>query len=62
MRKYDGASQDRIASPIEGLTQSRVSRVMRGHDRDGDDLLISLTRRDLLPNQFVSLRWDFPRA
>jgi hypothetical protein len=26
MRKYDGASQDRICSPVEGLTQSRVSQ------------------------------------
>jgi hypothetical protein len=33
MRKYDGASQDRISSPVEGLTQSRVSRIMRGDDR-----------------------------
>nr|MDT0666199.1 helix-turn-helix domain-containing protein [Micromonospora sp. DSM 115978] len=33
MKKYDGASQDRIASPVDGLTQSRVSRIMRGEDR-----------------------------
>jgi len=33
MKKWDGASQDRIASPVEGLTQSRVSRIMRGEDR-----------------------------
>jgi peptide deformylase len=32
MRKYDGASQDRIASPVEGLSQGRVSRIM--HDKD----------------------------
>ncbi len=32
MRKYDGASQDRISSPIEGLSQSRVSRIARGED------------------------------
>jgi transcriptional regulator with XRE-family HTH domain len=32
MRKYDGASQDRIASPVEGLTQSRVSKIVRGED------------------------------
>ncbi|KPM53350.1 XRE family transcriptional regulator [Frankia sp. R43] len=30
MRKYDGASQDRVSSPVRGLTQSRVSRVMSG--------------------------------
>lgn len=33
MKKYDGASQDRIASTIDGLTQSRVSKIMRGQDR-----------------------------
>jgi transcriptional regulator with XRE-family HTH domain len=33
MRKYDGASQDKIASPVAGLTQSRVSKIMRGVDR-----------------------------
>ncbi len=33
MRKYDGASQDRIASPIAGMTQGRVSKIMRGEDR-----------------------------
>jgi Helix-turn-helix len=32
MSKYDGASQDNIASPVEGLTQSRVSRIMNGKD------------------------------
>ncbi|WP_322770370.1 helix-turn-helix domain-containing protein [Frankia sp. Cr1] len=32
LKKYDGASQDRIASPIEGLTQSRVSRIMRDQE------------------------------
>jgi hypothetical protein len=33
MRKYDGASQDRVSSPVPGLTQSRVSRVMSGESR-----------------------------
>ncbi|TCJ40729.1 helix-turn-helix transcriptional regulator [Parafrankia sp. BMG5.11] len=33
MRKYDGASQDRVSSPVRGLTQSRVSRVMSGETR-----------------------------
>jgi hypothetical protein len=32
MRKYDGASQDRISAPVNGLTQSRVSRIMRGSE------------------------------
>jgi hypothetical protein len=30
--------------------------------RDGDDMVIDLTRKGLVPNQFVTLRWDFPRA
>ncbi len=33
MKKYDGASQNRIASAVEGLSQSRVSRIMQGDDR-----------------------------
>jgi transcriptional regulator with XRE-family HTH domain len=33
LRQWDGASQDKIASAIEGLSQSRVSRIMRGSDR-----------------------------
>jgi hypothetical protein len=33
MRKWDGASQDRISSPVDGLTQSRVSKIIRGEDR-----------------------------
>jgi hypothetical protein len=33
MRKYDGVSQDRMSSPIEGLGQSRVSRIMRNKER-----------------------------
>ncbi|CAO5191202.1 peptide deformylase [Frankia sp. AiPs1] len=32
MKKYDGASQNRISSPVEGLSQSRVSRIMQGED------------------------------
>jgi len=33
MRKYDGVSQDRMSSPVEGLTQSRISRIMRDKER-----------------------------
>ncbi|WP_250291435.1 helix-turn-helix domain-containing protein [Frankia sp. CiP1_Cm_nod1] len=33
MRKYDAASQDRIASAVEGLDQSRVSKIVHGRDR-----------------------------
>ncbi len=33
MRQWDQASQDRIAAPIEGMTQSRVSRIMTKKDR-----------------------------
>lgn len=32
MKKYDGASQDRISSSVTGLTQSRVSRIVRGEE------------------------------
>ena len=33
MSQWDGVSQDKIAAPVEGLTQSRVSKIMRGADR-----------------------------
>jgi hypothetical protein len=33
MRKYDGVSQDRISSPVEGLSQSRMSRIMRDKEQ-----------------------------
>ncbi len=33
MKKYDAASQDRIASAVEGLDQSRVSKIVHGRDR-----------------------------
>jgi len=33
MRKYDGVSQDKMSSPVDGLTQSRMSKVMTGKER-----------------------------
>ncbi|WP_322777806.1 peptide deformylase [Frankia sp. Cas4] len=33
MRKWDHASQDRIASPIDGFSQPRISRIVRGEER-----------------------------
>lgn len=33
MRKYDGVSQDKISSPVDGLTQSRMSKIMRDKER-----------------------------
>ena len=33
MRKYDGVSQDKISSPVEGLSQSRMSKIMSDKER-----------------------------
>ncbi|GAA3604407.1 hypothetical protein GCM10022223_20050 [Kineosporia mesophila] len=33
LQQWDGVSQDKIAAPIEGFTQSRVSRLIRNLDR-----------------------------
>ena len=60
MRKYDGASQDRISSPVEGLTQSRVSRIMRGDDRVASlDLIERIVDSLQIPGSYVGL---VPRA
>ena len=56
MRKYDGASQDRISSPVEGLTQSRVSKIMRGDDRvSGLDLVERIVDALHIPGGYVGL-------
>src|SRR3954452_10391276 len=56
MRKYDGASQDRISSPVEGLTQSRVSRIMRGDDRvSGLDVVERIIDALGIPGSYVGL-------
>jgi len=56
MRKYDGASQDRICSPVEGLTQSRVSKIMRGEDHiSGIDVLERIVDALHIPGDYVGL-------
>jgi transcriptional regulator with XRE-family HTH domain len=60
MKKWDGASQDRIASPVEGLTQSRVSRIMRGEDRiQSLDLIERIADAHRIPGPLLGLA---PRA
>lgn len=56
MRKYDGASQDRISSPVEGLTQSRVSRIVRGTDHiAGLDLILRIADALRIPGAYFGL-------
>ena len=56
MRQYDGASQDRICSPVEGLTQSRVSKIMRGDDRVATlDLIERIIDALRIPGDYVGL-------
>jgi hypothetical protein len=66
MRKYDGASQDRISSPVEGLTQSRVSRIMRGDDRVASlDLIERIVDSLGIPGSYVGLvsrEWETDSA
>jgi transcriptional regulator with XRE-family HTH domain len=60
MRKYDGASQDRISSPVEGLTQSRVSRIMRGSDHVASlDVIARIADALHIPGDYLGLA---PRA
>jgi hypothetical protein len=62
MRKYDGASQDRIASPVEGLTQSRVSKIVRGTDRIAAlDVIERIADALRIPGQLLGLaprKWE----
>jgi hypothetical protein len=56
MRQWDGASQDKISSPVEGLTQSRVSRIMRGDDRvAGIELVERIIDSLRIPGHYVGL-------
>jgi hypothetical protein len=56
MRRWDGASQDRICSPVEGLTQSRVSRIMKGDDRIATmDLIERISDSLRIPGQMIGL-------
>jgi hypothetical protein len=64
MRQYDGASQDRISSPVEGLTQSRVSKIMRGGDHiSALDLVERISDGLRIPGSYLGLAardWEPP--
>lgn len=66
MRQYDGASQERIASVVEGLTQGRVSRVMSGRDRLASlDLIERLADGLRIPGELLGLAsrsWERAQA
>ena len=56
MRKYDGASQDRISSPVNGLTQSRVSKIIRGDERIATfDLMLRIVDGLRIPAALLGL-------
>jgi len=65
MRKYDDASQDRIRSPVDGPTQSRVSRIMPGDDRLASlDLIERIVDPLGIPGSYVGLaprEWETKR-
>ncbi|GLY27426.1 helix-turn-helix domain-containing protein [Kineosporia sp. NBRC 101731] len=62
MRQWDGASQDRIAAPVDGLTQSRVSRIMANKDRVSTvDVMERIADALHIPGSFLGLaprRWE----
>lgn len=62
MRQWDHASQDRIAAPIEGMTQSRVSRIMTKKDRIATAEVMERVADGLhIPGSFLGLaprRWE----
>lgn len=64
MRKYDGVSQDRICAPVEGLSQSRVSKIMRDEDRVASiDLVERIIDGLHIPGHYVGLlprAWETP--
>ncbi|HEX3731585.1 MAG TPA: peptide deformylase [Mycobacteriales bacterium] len=66
MRQFDGASQERIASVVEGLTQGRVSRVMSGRDRLASLTLIERLADGLrIPGELLGLAarsWEGDQA
>jgi hypothetical protein len=56
MQKWDGASQDRICSPVDGLSQSRVSKIMRGEDRiAGIEIIERIVDSLRIPGQYLGL-------
>nr|WP_239382335.1 XRE family transcriptional regulator [Frankia sp. CIT1] len=64
MRKYDGASQDRIASQVAGMTQGRVSKIMRGEDRVASfDVIERISDGLRVPGRLLRLAprpWETP--
>lgn len=56
MRQYDGVSQDRMSSPIAGLGQSRMSRIMSGKERiTSFDLILRIADSLHIPGHFFEL-------
>ncbi|MCE0536979.1 helix-turn-helix domain-containing protein [Kineosporia rhizophila] len=56
MRQWDHTSQDRIAAPIENMTQSRVSRIMTGKDRIASVEVVERIADGLhIPGSFLGL-------
>jgi hypothetical protein len=56
MRKYDGASQNRICSPVAGLSQSRVSKIMSGDEHIATlELIERLIDGLQIPGHYVGL-------
>jgi hypothetical protein len=54
MSKYDGASQDRMCSPVDGLTQSRISKIMRGSDHIAHlDLMLRIADALRIPGHLL---------
>jgi len=66
MRQHDGASQDRMSAPIEGLSQSRISRIMRDEDRVATlDLIERIIDGLHIPGRYVGLLprpWETPQT
>src|SRR4051794_5309593 len=62
MSKYDGASQDDMASPVEGLTQSRVSRIMNDKDHVATlDVVERIAESLHIPGSYfglATLKWE----
>ena len=56
MRQYDGVSQDRMSSPIAGMGQSRMSRIMSGKERiTSFDLILRIADSLHIPGHFFEL-------
>jgi hypothetical protein len=62
MQKWDGASQDKICSPVDGLGQSRVSKIMRHEDNIAAMEIIERIADSLyIPGSYLGLaarKWE----